>query len=86
LANEGLRVGVEVVIARSEVVVELPVEVVVVEVEVSTLLVLFLRGIGTGFPSGSIVASWYRCLSDSWTRRCRVSKVRFKRRNLGMSS
>ena len=76
----------EVVIARSEVVVELPVEVVVVEVEVSTLLVLFLRGIGTGFPSGSIVASWYRCLSDSWTRRCRVSKVRFKRRNLGMSS
>lgn len=84
--NEGLRVKVEVVIVRREVVVELLVEVVVAEVEVPTLSAFFLRGIGAGFPSESIVASWYRCLSDSWTRRCRVSKVRFKRLNLGISS
>ena len=86
--NEGLRVRVEVVVSRSEaVVVKLPAEVVVVEeMVVSALSVFFLRGMGTGFPSESIVASWYRCLSDSWTRRWRVSKVRFKRRNLGMSS
>lgn len=77
--NEGLRDREEVVV-----VVELLGEVVVVEVP--TLSIFFLRGMGTGFPSESIVASWYRCLSDSWTRRRRVSKVRFKRRNLGMSS
>lgn len=45
MVNEGLRV------VRPEVVlVELPVKVVVVEVEVSTLSVFFLRGIGVGFP------------------------------------
>jgi len=78
--NEGLRVSVEVVVVRSEVVVELAVNV-VVEVEV-----FFLRGMGTGFPSESIVASWYRCLSDSCTRRWRVSNVRFSRWNFGKSS
>lgn len=85
--NEGLSVRVEVIVVRLDIVaVELAVEVVMMEAEVAALSVFFLSGMGTGFPSGSIVASWYRCLSDSWTRRCRMSKVRFKRWNLGMSS